>query len=115
MQKTAAIKIIGALLCFAAAGFFVIRSLNGSETTHEGLPEKTVWLCRNPDCGGSFEMSASKLKPQLVEGKLPPCPKCGQRTTVRGHVCPFCKEPYLPVGHGSRAKVCPNCGKDIPP
>ena len=123
--KKKAIMLIITVVCLAAAGIIFYTQQSGSgKKGIEGLSdEKMVWvLCRNPDCGASYQMGMKtffkmleeeqKKAPMSMQVPALTCEKCGELSIYRAAKCEKCGLVFEwgTMGAQEFADRCPECG-----
>lgn len=123
--KKKAILVIITVLCLATAGIVFYNQQSGSGKRRlEGISdEKMVWvLCRNPDCGASYEMGMKtffkkieekrKEAPMSMQVPALDCEKCGEPSIYRAAKCEKCGLVFEwgSMGANEFADRCPECG-----
>jgi len=101
--------IIGAVVLVAVVGWWLYRPANNAN-----FPEGTDWLCMNPSCGNTFNMSMKQLGQynESHPGEPIKCPKCSTQA-IRSEKCQSCGKHY-PMPRDTEHR-CPYCGKLQPP
>lgn len=93
-----------ALVAFTSlVAYFTFRT----DPSASAAPEGTWWLCSNPSCGNTFNLSLSELAQHHKAhfGEPVPCPKCKQ-PAIRSAKCSKCGKVF-PL---DRNGACPACG-----
>lgn len=101
--------VIGAVVLVAVLAWALYRPANNAN-----FPEGTDWLCQNPQCATSFNLTVKQLAQYNQEhaGEPIKCPKCST-TSIRGERCQHCGKVF-PMPRDA-AHRCPYCGKDNAP
>jgi DNA-directed RNA polymerase subunit RPC12/RpoP len=97
--------IVGGVVLVAVLGWMLYSPANNAN-----FPGGTDWLCMNPSCKTSFNLSVKQLAQYSHDHAGDPvkCPKCGT-AAVRAEKCQHCGKvfPMQPTG----PHICPYCGK----
>lgn len=98
--------IIGGVVLLAVVGWALYSPSNNAN-----FPEGTDWLCQNPSCKTSFNLSMKELANYNKEHPGDPikCAKCGT-AAIRAEKCRHCGK-HFPMPRDA-AHRCPFCGKD---
>lgn len=115
------VMIIAIVVCICLAVFITKKTSSKKSAGIEGFAadDMTWMLCRNPDCGKSYEMAKRDFFTQMEEKSVtftaedPPlvCEKCGEESLYRADKCAKCGVVFEwnSVSGGSADK-CPECG-----
>lgn len=111
MTRENIIKTLSIVGMFVVVGVVVSYTTLGSPSNVD-VPNGTEWVCTNPKCGYSFNMSTKELGEfySAHPGEGLPCPKCNS-PAVRAFHCDTCDKNFAPSKDGG-ASICPSCGKD---
>jgi DNA-directed RNA polymerase subunit RPC12/RpoP len=101
--------VIGGLVLVALLAWVLYTPANNSN-----FPGGTDWLCMNPSCATSFNLSIKQLAEYNKDhiGEPIKCPKCGTEA-VRAEKCTHCGKVF-PMPRDAQHR-CPYCGKDNAP
>ena len=97
--------VIASVVLVAVLGWWLYRPANDAN-----FPEGTDWLCMNPSCHTSFNLSMKQLAAYNADhiGEPIKCPKCGT-ASIRAEKCQHCGK-YFPMPRDAEHR-CPFCGK----
>jgi hypothetical protein len=104
MSRRNLIITVGALVVFAGlVAYFTLRT----DKSTSAAPEGTWWVCMNPSCGNTFNLSLAELAAHHKNhwGEQVPCPKCKKAQTIRGEKCTNCGKVFVL----DRSSTCPSC------
>lgn len=120
-KKPIMIGIIVGCLVLAGAITFFTRSGGGGGVPNTFADQYTWMVCRNPECGNSWEMNLKEYyemveqfrieNPGVMENPAATCPKCNEPSGYRAVKCEKCG---LVFERGSVPDTfedkCPTCG-----
>lgn len=119
-KNTALLSII--VVCLAAAGVITFKTRGRRGPDLSVFEDQTTWvLCRNENCGASWEMNLKKYHEFIQENAdprslLPPpitCRECGEPSVYRAVKCAKCDAVFeMGTVNADFADRCPNesCG-----
>jgi len=110
------LMIVVFIVCLAAAVFLFMKFGGGSgDIPHEAYAEMQLVLCRNPECGASYEMTTAEYIERMRERPVGPetpaliCKECGEASVYKAIKCPKCGA-IFEYGSLRPADKCPECG-----
>ena len=97
--------VVAAVVLVAVVGWLLYSPANNAN-----FPEGTDWLCMNPSCNNSFNMSVKQLAQYQKDhfGEPIKCPKC-KTQSIRAQKCQHCSKTF-PMSSDIQHR-CPYCGK----
>ena len=105
-----------AVVVFAVGGFGVYRWWSQPGSGSQNMEMRIPWVCKNPDCGQDFDLTAAEVVKRKVKGAaVVPCVHCGEIKTARAHKCFECNGNSQSVGHGDPPRECRPCGASMTP
>jgi hypothetical protein len=109
MSRNLIIAAAGLVVFTTVVAYFTFRT----DPSASAAPEGTWWVCMNPSCGHTFNLSLKELANhhKAHYGEPVPCPKCKQGQTIRGEKCPKCGKVFVL----DRGAMCPVCKTPVPP
>ena len=101
--------VVAAVVLVALVGWMLYSPANNAN-----FPEGTNWLCLNPACNTSFNLSIKQLAQHNKQhvGEPIKCTKCGTQS-VRAEKCQHCGKAF-PMQPNVQPR-CPYCGKSNAP
>jgi hypothetical protein len=118
------LMIVVSIVCIAAAGFFIYRSMGGgSAAPGTATAAGKRWVkCNNPKCGNEYEITAKEYtdfvnqnggpRQFMMSGAVPmKCPKCNEASVFAAMKCEKCGKVFFPgTVEGKPEDTCPGCG-----
>ena len=107
MDKKKAISIAAVVVVLACVGYF---AWNWRPANNANAPDGTLWMCTKKDCKHEFHLTLRELSDHHEKnyGQPVPCPKCGDKKTVRGQKCVHCQKLIVMTPD---PRPCPFCKK----
>jgi hypothetical protein len=108
MSRNVIIAASGLVVFIVLVAYFTFRT----DPSTSAAPDGTFWVCVNPSCGNTFNLSLKELAAHHKEhyGEPVPCPKCKQ-PAIRGDRCNKCGKIFIP----DSSRLCPNCKNPLSP
>ncbi len=102
MARNLIIAVVALFVIAAVVAYFSFRT----DPSLSAAPDGTFWVCVNPSCGNTFNLSLKELAEHQRAhfGQPVPCPKCKQ-PALRGEKCPNCGKVFV----SDRSMICPSC------
>jgi hypothetical protein len=106
MSRNLIIAAVALAAFVVMVAYFTFRT----DRSTSAAPDGTWWICSNPSCGNTFNMSLAEYAAHVKAhyGQPVPCPKC-KAPAIRAAKCPKCGK----VSVLDRGATCPACNSPL--